>query len=134
LEEQSDLRTLLAEPRKMTSIQNARNLLYELERRYHDVIDLEYDKLRWRGNNEMKNNRMLWVDLKSSSPNSSWYRRHRDAIASNKMHVRGDKGGDDQIMACMNIDEKKMAIRERIEKLKREKEIKLQEKDEAIAM
>lgn len=131
LEEHSDLRTLLAEPKKMTTIQSARDLVNELERRYFDVMDAEYNKL---GRNTERNR--LWIDLNSSNPNSSWYRRHRDAIASNKMKIRGAK--DDDRIASLSIEDKKNAMRERIAKLKQQKEMQQQQQqqstDESIAV
>merc|ERR1712154_38586 len=103
LEEQTDLRTLLAHPKKMQTLQSARELVYELERRYQDVMDIEYQK----GDQEVDRNKKVLVDMKSSNPNSSWYRRHRDAIASNKMKIRGAKDVDN---SSMTAEEKKKAI------------------------
>ena len=114
LEEQTDLRTLLAHPKKMTSIQSARNLVNELESRYRDVMDVEVEKLgRKHGGRQYS-----WADLTSSNRNSSWYRRHRNAIANNKMNIRGAKDTENN---SMSIEEKKQAMMLRITKLREQK-------------
>ena len=72
------------------------------------------------------NEKIGWNDLKSSKKNSSWYRRHRDAIASNKMKIRGAKSRSN----FMTAEEKKIAIMERIRKLKAQKEEKQMKKEQ----
>ena len=53
LEEQPDLRTALAEPKKMTTVQKARELVYELERRYSNVDnEKESENGEMKGDNE----------------------------------------------------------------------------------
>mmetsp|Transcript_23284 Transcript_23284/g.26525 ORF Transcript_23284/g.26525 Transcript_23284/m.26525 type:complete len:661 (+) Transcript_23284:65-2047(+) len=103
LEEHTDLRTILAHPTKATSIQHVRDIVKELEKRYNSV-----------NGNEKK-----WMTLSSSKTNSSWYRRHRDAMASNRMKTRGQK--EENPMAMMSTEEKKIAIQKRIQKLKQAK-------------
>ena len=120
LEEQPDLRTMLGEPKRMTTVQSAKDLLYELERRYDDVIDMEYQRLKVESGNTQKGRTKSWVDLKSSHPDSSWYRRHRDAIANNKMKIRGAKA-DNDANSSLSAEEKKRIILERISKLKEQK-------------
>ena len=103
----------------MVSIQSARELIYELERRYDDIMEVECSRLSSGGDGGGR--KLLWVDLKSSKMNSSWYRRHRDAIASNKIKIRGSKGDDGSLSSLTTVEEKKIAIRERINKLKEQK-------------
>lgn len=53
LEEQPDLRTALAEPKKMTTVQKARELVYELERQYSNVDnEKESENGEMKGDNE----------------------------------------------------------------------------------
>jgi hypothetical protein len=93
-EEQHDLRSDLGSVKKITSIQGARNLLFEMENRYADVD---------------------WETMRSSNiMKSSWYRRHRNAIETHKMHMRGMKVEVDS----HSIEDKKIAIQERIAKLR----------------
>jgi len=125
LEEQPDLRTALADSRNMVTIQSARDLINEMEKRYNDVMDIEYERLKQQGFLDgdklvAQGEKLLWVDLKSSKNDSSWYRRHREAIKSNRMKIRGAQG-DDNSLSSLSDEEKKIAIRERINKLKKQK-------------
>lgn len=98
-EEQHDLRSDLGSVKKITSIQGARNLLFEMEKRYADVN---------------------WESLRSSDIiKSSWYRRHRNAMETHKMHMRGMKVEVDS----QSIEDKKIAIQKRIAEMKAKRAI-----------
>lgn len=99
LEEQPDLRARLGDNQFQT-IQETRDLLKEFESRYRNVEN--------------------WDELKSSNAiKSSWYRRHRDAINSSKMRVRGQKVESE--LANLSIEDKKKAMKLRLKKLKEQK-------------
>ena len=56
-----------------------------------------------------------WETMRSSDiMKSSWYRRHRNAIETQKMHMRGMKVEVDS----HSIEDKKIAIQKRIAKLR----------------
>eukprot|EP00547_Thalassionema_nitzschioides_P002253 CAMPEP_0194215286 /NCGR_PEP_ID=MMETSP0156-20130528/16991_1 /TAXON_ID=33649 /ORGANISM="Thalassionema nitzschioides, Strain L26-B" /LENGTH=526 /DNA_ID=CAMNT_0038943767 /DNA_START=200 /DNA_END=1780 /DNA_ORIENTATION=- len=96
LEEQPDLRSKMAELLSMTSIQDARDLLHEIEGRY-SASD-------W--------NSKTSVDTRDSS----WYRRHRDAKTSSRIRTRGQTSESE--LSGLSIAEKKLVIQRRIKKLK----------------
>mmetsp|Transcript_24763 Transcript_24763/g.72524 ORF Transcript_24763/g.72524 Transcript_24763/m.72524 type:complete len:587 (-) Transcript_24763:310-2070(-) len=93
-----------------TSVQHARRILDDLRGRYATLDDDE------------------WEGLPSSrrggggGPASSWYRRYRDA--QKRVHTRGDAALNERRAAAddISVDDKKRAMRERIRKLKEERE------------
>jgi hypothetical protein len=98
-EEQHDLRSDLGSIKKITSIQGARDLLFEMEKRYANVD---------------------WETMRSSDVmKSSWYRRHRNALETQKMHMRGMKVEVDS----QSIEDKKIAIQKRIAKMRAKRTI-----------
>ena len=98
LEEEPDLREVMGHASKTTSIQHARDIIVELERRY---------------------SKALWTNLKSSSYEKSWYRRHRDSLS--RVRTRGQIVSSD--LNDLDLDQKKQLLRERIRKLKESKAI-----------
>jgi tRNA-dihydrouridine synthase len=105
MEEHPDIRELLGHNTKVTSIQHTRELLYELEKRYGNV----------------KN----WDTLRSSDAIiSSWYRRHRNAIAGSKMRIRGAQTAESELVG-LSMEDKKIAMKERLKKLKEERASKI---------
>jgi len=102
MEENPDIRERLGHDTKVTSIQDTRDMLHDLEERYSD------DKVT------------DWNNLRSSNAiKSSWYRRHRDAITSSKMRIRGQKVESE--LAGLSIEDKKKAMRERLKKMKEQR-------------
>mmetsp|Transcript_4222 Transcript_4222/g.6579 ORF Transcript_4222/g.6579 Transcript_4222/m.6579 type:complete len:547 (+) Transcript_4222:145-1785(+) len=96
LEEQPDLRTKMSDLLGLTSIQNARNLLDEIEERY---ANLDWNSKTFKNAKE-----------------TSWYRRHRDAKQSLRMRTRGQKAKSE--LSGLSVVEKKLVIQRRIQKLK----------------
>jgi tRNA-dihydrouridine synthase len=96
LEEQPDLREMMGHSKQTTSIQHAREIINELERRYSEV---------------------MWTNIKSSNHEKSWYRRHRDSLSL--IRIRGQKVSSD--LNDLDLDQKKKLLRERIRKLKESK-------------
>lgn len=100
LEEHPDLRECLGHPTKVTSINEARQLLYQLEQRYSNVTD--------------------WSVLRSSNVRkSSWYRRHREAAITSRMSTRGERVESE--LSGLSIEEKKNVMRERLRKLREQR-------------
>lgn len=93
LEEQPDLRSWLGK-QEFTNIKQARQLIVDLRSRY-DNIDEEQLQM-----------------MKSSEPNSSWYRRHRG------QHSRSAK---EDVTPTLSIEERKIAAKLRIAKMKEER-------------
>ena len=93
-----DLRDKLAADGEVTmrTLGEAQNLVDELESRYQNLSDEE------------------WKELKSSSPLSSWYRRHRKPERS--VHERHSGASTDNTE--LSVEDRKRAIRERLAKMK----------------
>ena len=102
MEENPDIRERLGHDTKVKSIQNTRELLHELEKRYASDKVTDWNTLR-----------------SSNAIKSSWYRRHRDAIVGSKMRIRGQKVESE--LAGLNIEDKKKAMRERLKKMKEQR-------------
>jgi len=103
MEEAPDIRDLLGHNTKVTSIQHTRKLLHELEKRHANFKDSDWDNLR-----------------SSDAIRSSWYKRHRNAISSSKMRVRGAKAVESELVG-LSMEEKKKAMKERLKKLKEQR-------------
>ena len=100
LEDHPDLRDLLGNPRKTTSISDTRRIVLELERRYsHLSTEKEWNTL-----------------MSSNILKSSWYRRHRDAISL--VHVRDNFSSPTMGTENFDVAEKKALIRNRINALR----------------
>ena len=93
LEEETDLRSRLGD-NEVTTIAEAREIVSDLKERYESLDDGELGTRR------------------SSSEESSWYRRHRTAVAS--------AGGDD--VAPLTVEERKERARARISAMREERE------------
>eukprot|EP00980_Cylindrotheca_fusiformis_P007963 scaffold1697_cov120-Cylindrotheca_fusiformis.AAC.45 len=109
LNENTDLRNRLAGYRTVETISQARDIVNELERRYSGVSD---DEL---------------LEYKSSSPNESWYRRHRKP--DRRVHQK-DIPVDSSLSTSLGIPEtvesRKRKIRDRLKLMnakKRERQL-----------
>jgi len=87
----------------MRTLEEARSLVEELESRYQNLTPDQ------------------WAELKSSSPQSSWYRRHRQPGRS--VHERNNliHGKPSTEREAMSPEKRKQQIRERLEKIKIQK-------------
>lgn len=113
LNEQPDMRDALSRefhsPESIRTLKRAHEWLDQLEERYLVLGDDDE----------------AWMALESSSPDASWYRRHRDK----RVHQREVQGlslaaakPSDDVMSQTTIQERKAAIKARIAKLKDKKE------------
>jgi len=103
LEEHPDLRTLLGHSSKTCRIQQARDILNELQRRYGDLTDDQ------------------WVELKSSNViKASWYRRHREANANIRARGQRVTVAEASEQNNISIEERKRLMKERINLLKKQ--------------
>eukprot|EP00531_Pseudo-nitzschia_arenysensis_P021034 CAMPEP_0116149512 /NCGR_PEP_ID=MMETSP0329-20121206/19002_1 /TAXON_ID=697910 /ORGANISM="Pseudo-nitzschia arenysensis, Strain B593" /LENGTH=93 /DNA_ID=CAMNT_0003645861 /DNA_START=168 /DNA_END=449 /DNA_ORIENTATION=- len=84
----------------MRTLGEARDLVDELESRYENLSPEQ------------------WKELSSSSPLSSWYRRHRKPERS--VHVRNAPGASNGTSE-LSIEDRKREIRERLAKMKTQK-------------
>lgn len=103
--EQADLRDKLAANGEdtMRTLGEARSLVKELESRYQNVSEEK------------------WNDLASSSPQATWYRRHRKPERS--VHERPINGmdGSSSESSANSVEDRKRDIKERLAKLKARK-------------
>ena len=99
LQEQPDLRDRLTKEGDLTSIPQALALMEELYERYANVSEDE------------------WETLGSSSPNASWYRRHRKP--GRQVHQKEVKLRSSLAPGTgLSVEERKQLIQERIQRLK----------------
>mmetsp|Transcript_32419 Transcript_32419/g.76256 ORF Transcript_32419/g.76256 Transcript_32419/m.76256 type:complete len:553 (+) Transcript_32419:151-1809(+) len=88
----------------MRTLGEARGLIQELESRYDNLSEDE------------------WKDLSSSSPTSSWYRRHRQP--DRRVHERSIRGvsyASSNGNSSMSVEDRKREIKERLAKMKARK-------------
>ena len=105
LEERPEIRTKLAD-NSVVSISATRQILKELRASYEELSDSE------------------WRDCKSGKMGSSWYRRHREAAT--RVHRRGGHGSNaGSLNEVTSTEEKKRIMKERLRKLKEQKESRL---------
>jgi len=114
LEEHHDLRNKLADGATLC-IPDVREILVELRGRYGQFTGSE------------------WTECKSSKVGSSWYRRHRDA--AQRVHRRGGEGANSvgSLDGTASVEDKKRIMKERIRKLKEQRERKEQQEERVAA-
>ena len=112
LEVNADLRTLLGHPKETNTLQQVRDILTELEKRY--------SLTRTKATTDTFHH-----NFSSSSSTTSWYRRHRAANANIRSRgervSRMDGTQEDGQGQSTTVEDRKAAIRERILKMKKER-------------
>lgn len=101
LNEHTDLRDRLAGHEGMTNLQNAQDLIDELERRYENKSEQEMECC--------------------SQPSASWYRRHRQALTKVSAEA-SNQHGNEQIDPTLTVEERKLLLKNRIAKLQQQRQ------------
>jgi hypothetical protein len=116
LNEQPDLRDRLAGEICLTTISQARDLLNDMEARYSLLSDDELEAHR------------------SSSPEASWYRRHRQPDRRvHQTEIRVLSALSPLTLKEKTVDERKRLMQERIKRLKEQKKERLEKGSRFLA-
>ena len=109
LNEHTDLRDKLAGDKTLQTINQARELVDDLEARYSKISETEL------------------ISCRSSLPESSWYRRHRKPdrrVHQKEIRVNGNVvvlGSEEETTDTLTFEQRKQQIKERIKKMKENK-------------